>query len=87
MIIDDDINAIVAPWIVVCTDLRSGFTTYAGPYPDGLRALEAAEWELREQRRTESGDFAFDVARLGDPTGLGAVAEPSPPPEPGAPTW
>lgn len=88
MILDDDVNAIAAPWIVVCTDLRSGFATYTGPYRDGLRALEAAEWELSAQQRTESDDFVFDVARLGDPAGLGAVPEPSsPPPDPGAATW
>lgn len=87
MIIEDDVHAIAAPWILICTHLRTGCTTFTGPSPDGLSVLEAAEWELREQRRTKSSDLSFEVARLVDPSALGAVSEPSPPPEPGAPTW
>lgn len=86
LMVDDAVDAIESPWIVVCTDLHSGVSTCTGPYPDGLSALRAADWERREQEKLDPPDaFDFSVARLGAPTTLGAVAEPAPlpPGEPG----
>lgn len=85
MMVDDAVEAIESPWIVVCTDLHSEFSTFTGPYPDGLSALRAADWERRQQAKLDPPDaFDFSVTRLGAPTSLGTVADPAPIPPPDA---
>ncbi|MFC7501862.1 hypothetical protein ACOACQ_23790 [Nocardioides sp. CPCC 206347] len=73
MVVEDDLAAIDAAWIVICTDPATGFTSYAGPYV-GVRALAAADWEQRVQDDWEFEErLKFRVARLASPRPFGSV--------------
>lgn len=67
-IITDDTEAIEAPWIVVCSDSRTGFTSCSGPYPNGLAAIAVVEWEYTNQSPLPADEhFDFQAVRLSKP--------------------
>ncbi|WP_182378282.1 hypothetical protein [Nocardioides sp. WS12] len=76
VVVEDDLAAIDAAWIVICTDPATGFTSYAGPYV-GVRALAATEWERRIQDSWDAEErLVFRVARLAAPQSFGFTADP-----------
>jgi hypothetical protein len=59
------VEEIDLPHIVICHDAETGATSYAGPYPDGLAALAAAELESCKDATSGMGrPMEFSVAAL-----------------------
>lgn len=69
VLVEDDVAAVDAPWIVAHVDPISGATVYSGPYLCGVHALEIVEWERASQAKTPAAEqFRFELVRLGAPT-------------------
>lgn len=69
VLVEDDVAAVDAPWIVAHIDPTSGATVYSGPYLSGVHALEAVEWEQASQAKTPAAErFRFELVRLSPPT-------------------
>ena len=60
-LVNEEVEQLTRPHIVICTSRDSQMVAYTGPYPDGLTALLAAE---RDAGQVADGDLDFRVSPL-----------------------
>jgi hypothetical protein len=72
-VVRDESRELSGPHVVMCTDRHSGYVTLSGPYPDGMSALVAADWEDQQLREIHERGFRFTVVPLLAPIPPAAV--------------